>query len=64
MVSFKFLISLVLLRAMKWQTTFWDWQDYGYFVIIVAYKNIAKSAISEVKDCFVVINQFILFWVV
>ena len=49
---------------MKWQTTFWDWRDYGYFVTIVAYKNIAKLAISKVKDCFEVIIQFILFWVI
>jgi len=30
-------ISLVILNAQLRHTTFWNWQDLGYFVIIVSF---------------------------
>ena len=38
----KFFLSRAILKAQKRQTTFWKWQDKGYFVIIVSRNLLLK----------------------
>jgi len=43
-------MSLAILNAHQRQTTFWKWQDYGYFVIIGSTIRSRRKLIPGLSD--------------